>query len=79
MNNGTCSGFAVPKKWKGGLNIGEERMNWYKAFLPIRKILVFINTKIGDYAKAFDIEYTASPIGKKEGIHWLGLGSVRAF
>jgi len=53
----------------------EERMNWYKSIFTNPENLGFYkHEKLAHYAKqAFDIEYTASPIGKEmEGIHWRG-------
>ncbi len=53
----------------------EERMNWYKSIFTNPDNLGFYeHEKLAHYAKkAFDIEYTASPIGKEmEGIHWRG-------
>ncbi len=52
-----------------------ERMNWYKSIFTNPGNLDFYeHEKLAHYAKrAFDIEYTASPIGKEmEGIHWRG-------
>ena len=53
----------------------EERMKWYKSIFTNPKNLAFYkHEKLAHYAKkAFDIEYTASPVGKEiEGIHWRG-------
>lgn len=53
----------------------KERMNWYKSIFTNSGNLGFYkHEKLAHYAKkAFDIEYTASPIGKEmEGIHWRG-------
>ncbi len=53
----------------------KERMNWYKSIFTNPENLGFYqHEKLAHYAKqAFDIEYTASPIGKEmEGIHWRG-------
>jgi len=53
----------------------QERMDWYKSIFTNPKNLGFYeHEKLAHYAKrAFDIEYTASPIGKEmEGIHWRG-------
>lgn len=53
----------------------EERMNWYKSIFTHPENLGFYkHEKLAHYAKkAFDIEYTASPVGKEmEGIHWRG-------
>ncbi|MDO8496588.1 MAG: glycine--tRNA ligase [bacterium] len=53
----------------------EERMNWYKSIFTNPGNLGFYeHEKLAHYAKkAFDIEYTASPVGKEmEGIHWRG-------
>ncbi len=57
--------------WKG------ERMAWYKSIFAHPENLGFYqHEKLAHYAKkAFDIEYTASPIGngkEMEGIHWRG-------
>jgi glycyl-tRNA synthetase len=53
----------------------KERMGWYKSIFTNPENLGFYeHEKLAHYAKkAFDIEYTASPIGKEmEGIHWRG-------
>ncbi|MDE1970696.1 MAG: glycine--tRNA ligase [Patescibacteria group bacterium] len=53
----------------------DERMNWYKTIFTHPEHLRFYeHEKLAHYAKkAFDIEYTASPVGKEmEGIHWRG-------
>ncbi len=53
----------------------KERMDWYKGIFSHPENLGFYkHEKLAHYAKkAFDIEYTASPIGKEmEGIHWRG-------
>lgn len=53
----------------------KERMNWYKSIFTNPDSLGFhAHEKLVFYAKkAFDIEYTASPVGKEmEGIHWRG-------
>jgi len=53
----------------------QERMKWYKSIFTHPENLGFYeHEKLAHYAKkAFDIEYTASPIGKEmEGIHWRG-------
>lgn len=53
----------------------EERMNWYKLIFTHPENLGFYkHEKLAHYAKeAYDIEYTASPVGKEmEGIHWRG-------
>jgi len=53
----------------------EERMNWFKSIFRNPENLGFYkHEKLAHYAKkAFDIEYTASPVGKEmEGIHWRG-------
>ncbi len=55
--------------WKG------ERMSWFKSLFTHPENLGFYqHEKLAHYAKkAFDIEYTASPVGKEmEGIHWRG-------
>ncbi|MDO8443794.1 MAG: glycine--tRNA ligase [Candidatus Azambacteria bacterium] len=52
-----------------------ERMAWYKSIFTHPENLGFYqHEKLAHYAKkAFDIEYTASPVGKEmEGIHWRG-------
>lgn len=52
-----------------------ERMVWYKSIFTHPENLGFYrHKKLAHYAKkAFDIEYTASPVGKEiEGIHWRG-------
>jgi len=52
-----------------------ERMHWYKSIFTHPENLGFYeHEKLAHYAKkAFDIEYTASPVGKEiEGIHWRG-------
>lgn len=57
------------KYWK------KERMNWYKSIFTHPENLGFYkHEKLAHYAeKAFDIEYTASSVGKEmEGIHWRG-------
>ena len=61
------------EKWFGYWK--EERMNWYKSIFTNPGNLGFYeHEKLAHYAKkAFDIEYTASPVGKEmEGIHWRG-------
>ncbi|MBP9822278.1 MAG: glycine--tRNA ligase [Candidatus Pacebacteria bacterium] len=53
----------------------QERMNWFKSIFTHPENLGFYkHEKLAHYAKqAFDIEYTASPIGKEmEGVHWRG-------
>ena len=53
----------------------EERMRWYKSIFTRPENLGFHkHEKLAHYAKqAFDIEYTASPVGKEmEGIHSRG-------
>ncbi|MEK7664963.1 MAG: glycine--tRNA ligase [Patescibacteria group bacterium] len=53
----------------------KERMNWYKSIFTHPENLGFYkHEKLAHYAKkAFDIEYTASSVGKEmEGIHWRG-------
>ncbi|MFH1347037.1 MAG: glycine--tRNA ligase [Spirochaetota bacterium] len=52
-----------------------ERMAWFKSIFTHPENLGFYkHEKLAHYTKkAFDIEYTASPIGKEmEGIHWRG-------
>ena len=53
----------------------KERMDWYKGIFTHPENLGFYkHEKLAHYAKkAFDIEYTASPVGKEmEGVHWRG-------